>query len=96
MWRYRQEPEQFRALAEVYWRGLLFLAGIIILGALAYGSFKLLAILSENKNTDALPPEGRPTLNRAELQAILDGFAGRKERYEFLKTNPPKVVDPSK
>jgi len=95
---YRYEPEYLRTLAENFWRAVLFVLALVIVGGIVYGGLALLTVLAdvsdiENSVASRAPVPG---LNRVQLQATIDGFESRKVNYEFLKAHPPKVVDPSK
>jgi len=98
LWGYRHEPERLRILADFYWRVLLVLAVSIVVGAALYGGMKLLTALGSGEGEITLSPSGGggAVLNRADLQATLEGFATRQAQYEFLKKNAPKIADPSK
>ena len=96
-WSYRSEPERLRILIEAYWRVLLGTAGVITVCAVLYSSVNLISALSRGKGEPTLSPgSGGATLDRAGLQAALNGFAERETNYEFLKKNPPKFSDPSR
>lgn len=96
VWSFRHEPEHFRKLADFYWRALLVLAALIVIGSGTYGVMKFMAALQERE--DALGPSGGgvPLLNKKDLEATLEGFAARAAAYESFKTTPPKIADPSR
>ncbi len=96
-WSYRNEPERLRVLIEAYWRVLLGTAGILIVCAVLYSSINLLSALGRGKGEPTIFSGGATAaLDRAGLQAALNGFAARATNYEFLKKNPPKISDPSR
>ena len=95
---YRHEPGCVRVLAESFWRAVLLTLTLVVIGAIAYGGYALLTVFADVSNIEnALASRAPvPALNRTQLQATIDGFATRQANYDFLKTHPPKVVDPSK
>lgn len=97
-WFYRHEPEYAMNLAFAYWSALLMIAFLFVLGVLIYGGTQLASLFLGSKSSEAalIHGSGAVLLNRKELDATLQAFEVRKERYEFLKSNPPKITDPSK
>ena len=96
LWEYRHEPEYLRVLANTFWQVLLSVVTFIIVCAALYGGLKLYALLWPRESGIVLQRGGAGVvLNRGELQAALDGFAGKKEQYEVLKTHRPQIADPS-
>ncbi len=96
VWQYRDEPERFRVLTDVYWRTLLALATVVTLSAAVYGGSGLVSLLAPESESPLLSRSGGADLNRAELKSILDGFEARQDRYELLKKSLPNIADPSR
>ena len=96
----RYEPEYARAFANLYWRALLALACIVIVGAGVYGTVVFLGALSRPDAGATTAGPGIPAgsnLNRPQLDAILQGFAARQETFKSLQSGSvPSVQDPSK
>ena len=96
LWQNRHEPEHLRVLADAYWNTLLLVTALIVIGAALYGGLKLYILMRPSENNIVLSRGGGAVLNRQDLQATLDGFAKRKEQYDFLKKNRPPIADPSR
>ncbi|MBI4133276.1 hypothetical protein HY478_01550 [Candidatus Uhrbacteria bacterium] len=95
-WQYRHEPEQLRILTDTYWRAILLVAFFVTLGVALYSGTKLYTFLLAEQDSVFPSRGGGASLNRSELQGVLEMFEARRERYEFLKKNPPKISDPSR
>jgi len=95
-WNYREEPESYAALAEHFWRALLFLATLIIIGVISYGSLTFFSALKSEEDAAALTEGRAAALDREALRATLDGFALRKAQYDLIKATPLQIPDPSK
>ena len=90
----RHEPENMRPLAEVYWRALLMIGLIMVIGVLAYGTSEFIGVMS---NLSAENPSNAPAstaLNRPQLQSILSVAHNRQMRFDTPQTATP--TDPSK
>ena len=95
LYSYRDEPERFHALADLYWRALLAFIAIITVCALTYGMWELFTILNPTP-ADVVAKSSPDVLNKLQLQSVLDRFAARRAAYEKLKNNPPRSADPAK
>lgn len=95
---YRHEPEYLRILTESYWRAILCFSALIVVCSAAFGAFQLFSVLDTGADPGVAPlsRDRETTLDRAQLQATLDGLAARQVNYSFLKTHPPKAADPSR
>jgi len=92
----RGEPEASRALALLYWRALLTLAFLLVIGAITYGEWSLMRILKDLGDTPAgsLPPAA---LNRATLDTTLTTFKTREAEFNVLRAGAETpIADPSK
>ncbi len=96
---HRYDPEYVRAFADLYWRSLLLAACVVVAGAAIYGAiFFFDALPSSNTDTSATAPiiSGGSNLDRAQLDATLNGFAARQEKFKSLQTGAiPPEPDPS-
>ncbi len=94
----RTEPESFRILARVYWHALLYVTTCIVLIAVSYGLWQLVAVFSGPKESPVLVSSeaSPPLINRTQLETTVQGFKDRQAKYEFLKSNPPQLSDPSR
>ena len=92
----RDEPERTRKVADLYWRGLLLAAFVILVLVFLYSIWGLTRILDDlgaALDTSAPPP---PALDRSKLNAAVSAFDARKTEFEVLKTSPrPAIKDPS-
>ena len=98
VWSYRHEPEHLRVLAGAYWHILLITVACGAASVALYGGLQFLSVRGMGEKVVGSLPSGVAStpLNQKELQATLEGFDARKERYEFLRTNRPEIADPSK
>ena len=92
----RFEPEGVRPLSDVYWKTLLVLAFLTLIGVFFYGTWGLLRVLEELGATNANGTTPAPPLNRAALTGTLRGFEERQAEFERLKTSSSPVNDPSR
>lgn len=90
----RHEPESMRPLAEVYWRMLLLIGLVLVVGVLLYGASEFFGVIA-NLSSDG-PAKSRPaaTLNRNQLQDTLQALHQRTQNFDA----PPAttIPDPSK
>lgn len=97
MYENRYEPESLRALADVYWRGLLVVALVVAMCVVAYGIWSLLRILDDLGKTPDTTPRPTPVLSRSALNSTLQAFDTRSTQFDSFKKNPPAAPsDPSK
>src|SRR3989344_6051526 len=83
LWKYRDEPEGLGRLADLHWRGLLFLAAFVVVCAVVYGAVKLIGVAGDNSDGTGvlvLPGSGF-ALDQEVLKATLEGFAARGAHY---------------
>jgi len=91
-----QEPENFARLAAALWRTLLALAALAAILSIAHG-FSLVQdvlALSDTSNAAAQKPVSSDA-SRKDLDAIVAGFAARKNSSDQLKARPLSAPDPS-
>ena len=95
-WRYRNEPEEMRALGVFLWRTLLLFALLVVLLALWTGYQELTAAL-QAENSVSTPNAAPPALNKSQLQSALSYFSAKQSQYQSLSQSPEvQVADPSK
>ena len=90
----RNEPENMRPLAEVYWRALLTLGLLMVVGVLMYGTWEFFGVIANLSSADATTAPSSATLDRNQLQNMLDSLNARQKGFDAL----PGVTasDPSK
>jgi len=97
---HRYEPEYSRVFADLYWRALLILACIAIVGAGICGAsifFGALPTSAPDVSVNASDIAAGSNLDRLQLDATLNSFTAREEKFRSLQTAPiPLVPDPSK
>jgi len=93
---YRHRPECVRVLADFYWRILLSLALVIALLSLVYGIHILSGVNESGLSqlTSIILPV--PKFNKTQLQNTLTTFKDRESKFNYLKTAPQKIPDPSR
>lgn len=94
----KYEPESLRVLASAYWHALLYVTIFVVLSAACFGLWQFAGVFRTLPESPTLVPSGAraPIINHAQLEATVQGFKDRQERYEYLKVNPPQLADPSR
>ncbi len=94
----RHEPERLHVLAYIYWYIVLSITALVILASLSYGLWQISSALTVSSQGDisALPKNGVSTLKQNTLESTIDGFRERQAHFDFLKSNPPRLSDPSR
>ncbi len=92
-----QEPESVRLLARLAWRGGLLGAALSSLLGVVYGIYTLFGALAFPEGPSASPRTvPASTLNKANLEQVLQNFHTRDAQFEAAKGAPPAAVDPSR
>jgi hypothetical protein len=91
----RNEPENIRPLAEIYWRALLAFALIALVGICVWASSEFIGVVSR-LNVSEESPMPHPPLDRTALRALLSSMQERQTHFDALKTTAPSFSDPSK
>lgn len=93
------EPENMRALIDVYWRILLGIAAISMVGIFAYGALKLMFVMDDvtTMNSNASSSTSSALIIRSDqIDRVLNGFVVRRDQFENLKASSTRIiVDPS-
>ena len=90
------EPGRIHAFADLYWRALLGVAGVVLILVFLYSTWQLLGILDAIGKTPDTEAFVQRTIDRSKLNATVQVFDARAAEFESLKTNPPAAVkDPS-
>ena len=89
----RHEPEARRLLARTYWAFLICSVTLVGVFSIGYGVWEFMRPL-EKSESEVVVGASKTILNRVELQAILDGFDLRTDRFEERRV-APAVRDPS-
>lgn len=95
MYAYRREPENMRALSDVYWRTLVVVAALVVLCAILYGVTQLVGVMGYAQEGNAATPVSAAGINRTQLEATLSAFSARQENYDALASTSVSAVDPS-
>ena len=93
----RHEPEAMHELADSYWRGLIILCALLIVGSLAFDYYEFMdvnSVLNAPVQQSAPASEHLP-FDKNQLQGIIDGFSQRTTSYQLYSAQAPVVVDPS-
>ena len=88
----RHEPEARTLLARAYWSFLIILFASMAVAAVVYGAWEFTRPLEAK--SDIVVGTPKTTLNRADLQKVLDGFDARADRFEERR-RVPASRDPS-
>jgi hypothetical protein len=93
----RREPESLRAFADIYWRTVIVCAFVLVVLAIAYGTWDLSQVLSDLGQTPDTTPAPTSALSRSVLKSTVQVFDARQGQFDEFKVNPPAPVpDPSK
>jgi hypothetical protein len=90
----RHEPESLRPLAEIYWRALLSVAALCVVGILAYGVSEFVSVLDQLSSGGAAMSNPPTVLDRNQLESTLRAFDARTTISNPLPS--AGVVDPSR
>jgi len=97
LYRARYEPENLRPLADMYWRSMLALMLVSIVGVIMFGLWEFVAVVdslaSAQGNANSTPPVA---LNRPELEATLHAYDARQEQFRASLSAPVTAKDPSR
>lgn len=93
----RNEPENIRPLAELYWRALIGIGLILIVAVIAWGILVFVSVIT-SLGTAATPSSQTPPilLDRNKLQTTILSFQTRATAFEAAQTTPASAADPSK
>lgn len=92
-WKNRHNPECSNSLSVIVWWCLLSISLLLLLLAVLY-SIWMLSGSSSVRDDGPVVGQGE-TLSREALANTLDLFEQRKQRYQFVQSNPPRIEDPS-
>ncbi len=93
----RQEPERLHVLARSYWRLMILIVSMFLIGAVVYGAVVFAGVISDLGDRGANDVNASaPTLTRKQLVQVVVGLSARQSRFDELKSNAPIIVDPSK
>ena len=95
----RYEPEYAHAFADIYWRTLLVVACIVVLGVGGFGAYTFFSALSQLNSTTATQsaiPTNAP-IDQGKIETVEQSFAARLSDFAALQAGPVTAVpDPSK
>ncbi len=93
----RREPESLRTFADIYWRAMVACAFVLVVLAIAYGTWDLSQVLSDLGQIPTATPIPAPALSRSVLKSTVQAFDARQGQFDEFKVSPPAPVpDPSK
>lgn len=92
----RHEPENVRPLAEAYWRALLVLSALLIIGILFFGAWEFASVMRKISTSSNGNAPKVDVLDRTKLEDTLAKFAERQSTYEAAKGKKPGLSDPSR
>lgn len=95
---YRDDPEYVRFLSVEYWRALLLSSVFVLTISLALGFWMFTTLLQDPV------PESSATVNTesvhkgftSRLRSTLTTLEARAVQYEWQRTHPPTLKDPSR
>lgn len=90
----RHEPESMHPLAEVYWRALLSVGLVMVVGVLVYGTWEFFEVINNLGSADQAGPPRSASLDRNQLKATLEALQERSAQFDALHT--AVVADPSR
>lgn len=89
----RYEPESRLEFARVYWTVLVALFAVAGVASIIYGVWQFTRPFNQAAS-EAIVGAPKASLNRADIQEVLDGFDVRARQFEERRT-VPLVRDPS-
>jgi hypothetical protein len=93
----RHQPESLQLLAELYWRTLLSVSLVCVVGILIFGTWEFISVLGELSSSQGGANSAPPAvLNRPQLESVLNTYDARQATYQATQANPVSIGDPSK
>ena len=95
-WTMRHDPACYRALTVRYWKTLLALSVIAVVGAVSFAAWSM--VIDSERNADAdegVNTDFVETLSREQMKKTLDLFAKRKADFEKALAETSKIADPA-
>lgn len=95
LYRARHEPENFEAMALVYWYALLALSLIVVVASVAFGMWRFGQVMHAI-DPSAIVAAPRPTaaIDRGALSEVLAELEARAIERQALGGSVPQVRDP--
>jgi hypothetical protein len=96
MYAARHEPENLRPLAESFWRMLLMIALLLMVGAAVFGVWKFIAVVHVIGAANGAPSSSRAALDRNRLDRFLSDLNARRASFEAAANAGISTPDPSR
>ena len=97
LYRARYEPENLRPLADMYWRFILALALLSIVGVIMFGLWQFVAVVENLSAAQSGSTSASPVIfNRTKLESVLRAYDARQAQYDASASSAATVTDPSK
>src|SRR3989338_7437207 len=91
----RLEPRYMRTIAVFYWRSLLIVAFISLLGVLMWSFSELQTSRAILERLNEPHTNQIPIVTRKQIEDMAAKLTARQSAYTQLKNAPPSVSDPS-
>lgn len=93
----RNEPENIRPLAELYWRALIGGGLLLIACIIVWGIWVFIAVITSLGSAGAPNSQTPPILlDRNKLQTTISVFHSRANSFDAAQNAPATATDPSK
>jgi hypothetical protein len=97
LYRARHEPENLRPLADMYWRFILALALLSVLGVALFGLWQFVMVVENLSAAQSGNNSASPVMfNRAKLDGVLRAYDARQAQYDASASSAVTITDPSK
>ncbi len=97
LYRARHEPENLRPLADMYWRFMLALALLSVVGVALFGLWQFVMVVENLSAAQSGYSSAPPVIfNRTKLENVLRAYDARQAQYDASASNAVTVTDPSK
>jgi len=91
----RNEPENIRPLADIYWRLMLSCGLLLIVIAIGWGVWVFVAALSDLSSASPDTSSRPAALDRNQLQAVLAAYQARGQALTAEESQTTHIADPS-
>lgn len=92
----RRDPEGMRMLARMYWRMLIMLLAVMVIGGFYFGVQELFTTLATLSGSPADAGKPQSALDRSRLEATLQSFSSKAASYQQGVGLAASTTDPSR
>jgi hypothetical protein len=92
----RHEPANLRLISEAYWRALLLIALIALVGVIGFGLWQFSAVMKKISTENISAATAKDAVDKQKLEQVIILYQAQLLEYESAKRTKPVVTDPTK